>query len=79
MAMEQERCAEAKRLGQIDDAFVKGDLEALRAAVDDPTLVPNGRTPRNRGRSEYSGGRRVSTAHRCVELRPARGGRDEAY
>ena len=33
---EQEGCAEAKRLRQIDDAFVKGDLEVLRAAVDDP-------------------------------------------
>lgn len=45
MAMEQERCAEAKRFRQIDDAFRKGDLEALRAAVDGPAQVPNGRLP----------------------------------
>jgi hypothetical protein len=45
MATEQERCAEAKRFQQIDDAFRKGDLEALRAAVDDPALVPNGPMP----------------------------------
>ena len=43
MATEQERCAEAKRFQQIDHAFHKGDLAALRAAVDDPALVPNGR------------------------------------
>jgi uncharacterized protein len=43
--MEQERCAEAKRFQQIDNAFRKGDLEALRAAVEDPALVPNGRMP----------------------------------
>jgi len=45
MATEQERCAEAKRLQQIDDAFHNGDLAALRAAVDDPALVPNGIMP----------------------------------
>jgi uncharacterized protein len=45
MATEQERCAEAKRFQQIDSAFRKGDLEALRAAVDDPAVVPNGRMP----------------------------------
>ena len=45
MATQQERCAEAKRFRQIDDAFRKGDLEALRTAVDDPALVPNGRMP----------------------------------
>ena len=28
---------------RIDDAFKQGDLEALRAAVDDPAIVPNGR------------------------------------
>ena len=28
-----------------DDAFKKGDLDALRAAVDDPAAVPNGRMP----------------------------------
>jgi hypothetical protein len=45
MATEEERCAEAKKLRRIDDAFREGDLEALRAAVDDPTVVPNGRMP----------------------------------
>ena len=30
---------------KIDDAFKKGDLEALRVAVGDPDLVPNGRLP----------------------------------
>jgi uncharacterized protein len=45
MASEEERCAEAKKFQRIDDAFRKGDLDALRAAVDDPELVPNGRMP----------------------------------
>lgn len=45
MATEEERCAEAKQFRRIDDAFRKGDLEALRAAVDDAALVPNGRMP----------------------------------
>ena len=42
---EEERCAEAKRFQRIDDAFRKGDLAGLRAAVDDPAAVPNGRMP----------------------------------
>jgi hypothetical protein len=45
MATDEERCAEAKKFRLIDDAFHKGDLEALRAAVDDPAVVPNGRLP----------------------------------
>jgi uncharacterized protein len=45
MATEEERCAEAKKFQRIDDAFRKGDLEALRAAVDDPAAIPNGRLP----------------------------------
>src|SRR3954447_19354377 len=45
MATERERCEEVKRFRQINDAFLQGDLEALRAAVDDPALVPNGRLP----------------------------------
>jgi ankyrin repeat protein len=45
MATEEERCAEAKQFRRIDDAFRKGDLEALLAAVDDATMVPNGRMP----------------------------------
>ena len=42
MATDERRCAEARRIQRIDDAFRIGDLEALRAAVDDPGLVPNG-------------------------------------
>ena len=45
MATEEERCAEAKRFQRIDEAFHEGDLSALRVAVDDPALVPNGRMP----------------------------------
>lgn len=30
---------------RIDDAFKRGDLDALRAALDDPAVVPNGRVP----------------------------------
>ena len=45
MATNEERCAEAKRFRRIDDAFRKGDLAALRAAVDDPDVIPNGRMP----------------------------------
>lgn len=40
---EDERCAEAKKLQRIDEAFAAGDLEALRAAVDDPARIPNRR------------------------------------
>ena len=43
MATEEERCAEAEKFRQIDDAFRKGDLEALRGAVDDSSAIPNGR------------------------------------
>jgi hypothetical protein len=43
MDPEEERCAEARKLERIDDAFRRGDLDALRAAADDPALVPNGR------------------------------------
>lgn len=45
MATEEERCAEAARFRRIDAAFRAGDLEALRAAVDEPDLLPNGRMP----------------------------------
>ncbi len=45
MATEEERCAGAKRFQQIDDAFRRGDLESLRAAVEDPAVVPNGPMP----------------------------------
>jgi len=39
----EDRCAEERRLRRIEEAFTQGDLEALRAAVDDPGLIPNGR------------------------------------
>ena len=45
MQSEEERCAEAKKLLRIDEAFQAGDLDALRAAVDDPSAIPNGRMP----------------------------------
>jgi uncharacterized protein len=45
MATEEERCAEAKKFRLIDDAFRKGDLDAVRAAVDDSSVIPNGRVP----------------------------------
>jgi hypothetical protein len=45
MPTDEERCAEARKLQRIDDAFVAGDLDALRAAVDDPAAVPNGQMP----------------------------------
>jgi len=43
MSTEEERCAAAETFRRIDAAFHSGDLEALRAAVDDPAAVPNGR------------------------------------
>ena len=49
MATEEERCAEAKKFQRIDEAFHNGDLDALRAAVDDPSVVPNGRMPHTIG------------------------------
>lgn len=45
MATEQERCAQAKRFKRMDDAFRNGDLEELRAAVEDSSVVPNGGMP----------------------------------
>ena len=45
MASDEERCAEARKIERIDAAFRRGNLEALRAAVDDPGAVPNGRMP----------------------------------
>ena len=45
MDTEEERCAEARKVQRIDDAFQRGDLDALRAAVDDPSAIPNGRMP----------------------------------
>ena len=45
MTTEDERCAGARRFERIHDAFERGDLDALRAAVDDPAVIPNGRMP----------------------------------
>jgi len=45
MATEEQRCAEAKEFQRIEEAFRKGDLDALRAALSDPTVIPNGRMP----------------------------------
>src|ERR1043165_7114534 len=45
MASEEDRCADAKRFARIDAAFSAGDLDALRAAVDDPGAEPNGVMP----------------------------------
>jgi len=42
MTTEDQRCAEARKFRRLHDAFIAGDLDALRAAVDDPELVPNG-------------------------------------
>jgi hypothetical protein len=39
------RCAEFRKLERIEAAFRAGDLEALRAAVDDPLTIPNGPMP----------------------------------
>jgi ankyrin repeat protein len=39
------RCAEIDQFGRIDAAFRAGDLAALRAAVDDPAIIPNGPLP----------------------------------
>ena len=45
MGSEEDRRAEAAKLQRVDEAFKKGDLSALRAAVDDPASVPNGQMP----------------------------------
>ena len=45
MTSEEQRCAEAKTFARIDAAFRAGDLDALRAAVDDPGAIPNGVMP----------------------------------
>jgi hypothetical protein len=45
MTSDEERCAEARKLQRIDDAFRAGDLEGLRAALEDPAVVPNGPMP----------------------------------
>ena len=46
---DEERCARARRFQRIDDAFKSGDLAALRTALDDPAVVPNGPMPETFG------------------------------
>ena len=45
MSTDDEHCAEFRKLERIDHAFRTGDLSALHAAVDDPSVIPNGRMP----------------------------------
>jgi len=45
MKSDAERCAEYEKFKKVDAAFRAGDLVALRAAVDDPAVVPNGLMP----------------------------------
>ena len=42
---DDERCAHARKIEAIEHAFVNGDLARLRAAVDEPSAVPNGLMP----------------------------------
>ena len=41
----EEECEEFRRFERIDAAFKAGDLEALRAAVENPAAIPNGVMP----------------------------------
>src|SRR5574340_409506 len=45
MDSNEARCAEHRRFMSIDAAFRKGDLDALRAAIEDPAAIPNGPMP----------------------------------
>jgi hypothetical protein len=45
MGTEEERCAGVQKFQRVDEAFRAGDLDALRAAVEDPALIPNGPMP----------------------------------
>ncbi len=45
MKPDADRCAAFEQFRKIDAAFRAGDLAALRAAVYDPNLVPNGPMP----------------------------------
>jgi len=45
MSSDDDRCAAAERFRRIDDGFRRGDLAALRAALPDPSSVPNGPMP----------------------------------
>jgi hypothetical protein len=67
MMTEDARCAEAKKAQRIDDAFRLGDLDALRAAVDDPAAVPNGPMP-----GPMSDQVTITTLKRVAAARPQR-------
>ncbi len=45
MSSDAKRCAEYEKFKKMDEAFRIGDLAALRAAVDNPESVPNGKMP----------------------------------
>jgi ankyrin repeat protein len=45
MKSNAERCLEYEKFKNIDAAFREGDLAALQAAVDDPSIIPNGPMP----------------------------------
>ena len=45
MTPDEERCAKARQFERLHAAFVAGDLNALRAALDDPSAVPKGPMP----------------------------------
>ena len=45
MTSDVERCAELEQFTKIDAAFRAGYLDALRSALDDPGIVPNGPLP----------------------------------
>jgi hypothetical protein len=45
MDAEDDRCAEAKHIRLIDEAFRRVDLEPLQAACGDRALIPNGPMP----------------------------------
>lgn len=49
MRSEADRCEEWQTFSRIDGAFRKGDLTALRAAVNEPDCIPNGPMPRSIG------------------------------
>jgi len=45
MSTDEDRCRDGRQLSRIDAAFRAGNLEALRASVDDPSSIPNGPMP----------------------------------
>ena len=55
MISDAERCARYEQFKTIDTAFRMGDLDALRAAVDEPDKFPNGPMPLTIGKClEYA-------------------------